>query len=87
MRRLKNKIGEFLDEELKIKLVNLENELKLTRETELIYMKKYLSLLLKYDEKDASRELDERLENLGELSDTSTLEDKLDYYSILLEGL
>jgi hypothetical protein len=87
MRRLKNKIGEFLEDEVKKKLIALEKELQITQENQLLFMKKYLALMLKYDENDAVGILNEKLENLGDLSDTATLTEKLDYYTILLDGL
>jgi hypothetical protein len=87
MRRLKNKIGEFLEEEIKIKLVNLENQLQDRKHKQMQYMKMCIKLIQHNPDSQEFHNLIDKLEEMEELQEIQSLDKKIEYYEEILDGL
>ena len=87
MRKLKKRIGEFIETELRKKLIDLEKDLQLTREKQLGFMKLVIKVIQDNTESKYFHELMERLEDLEELPANANLFQKLDYYEMILNDL
>ncbi len=88
-RKLKNKLSEYVDNDVKNKILGLEKELVHTREKHLQSMKLIIKILLKpaNEIKSIANSINEKIENIEELKEFSPLEDKIDYYEYALQDL
>jgi hypothetical protein len=88
-RKLKNTLAEFIDDDVKNKILGLEKELVHTREKHLQSMKLIIKILLKpaNEIKSIANSINEKIENIEELKEFSPLEDKIDYYEYALQDL
>ncbi len=88
-RKLKNKLSEFINNDVKNRILELEKELVDTREKQLQFMKLIIKILLKPSNeiKSIANTINDKMENVEELKDFSPLEEKIDYYEYALQDL
>jgi transcriptional/translational regulatory protein YebC/TACO1 len=87
MKRLKNKITEYVDEELNKKLLLLEQQLNDRKHKQLDYMKQVIKLIQHNPESEEFNKLIDKLEQLDDLGNFASLDEKLEYYEHILEGI
>jgi transcriptional/translational regulatory protein YebC/TACO1 len=87
MKRLKNRITEYVDEELNKKLLLLEQQLNDRKHKQLDYMKQVIKLIQHNPESEEFHKLIDKLEELDDLAKFASLDEKLEYYENILEGI
>jgi hypothetical protein len=87
MSKLKKKIGEYVDEELKIKLLNLEKELQERKLKQLDFMKRCIKFIQENPNSVEFHKLIERIDEMEDLEEYPPLDKKIKYYEEILDGL
>jgi hypothetical protein len=87
MRKLKKQIGEYVETALQQKIIDLEKELRLTREKQLDFMKLVIKVIQDNTHSHYFHKLMGNLEDVDELPMNADLIQKLDYYEMILEDL